>query len=137
MQTVADESKVVEEQVDKKVTYHSGRDDGDDEYTIAAAFRIDRATRHAFTVEVVCWKVARVTTHYHDDMATMTTPTTKGWRFDASIILLGWSVTLAGPGQHPRYTSAVKVGRPWVAQRLTMPPNTTGTRSTPKLFSPW
>ena len=44
---------------------------------------------------------------------------------------------LVGPGQYPRYTSAVKDGRPWVAQatdkaakhRMT----TTGTRSTPKL----
>ena len=49
-------------------------------------------------------------------MTTMTTPTTKGWRSDVSIILLGWSVTLVGPGQYPRYTSAVKDGRPCVAQ---------------------
>ena len=33
-----------------------------------------------------------------------------------------------GPGQYPRYTSAVKDGRPWVAQRLTKPQSTTGTR---------
>ena len=43
----------------------------------------------------------------HDDMTTMTTPTTKGWRSDVSIITLGWRVTLVGPGQHPRYSGAV------------------------------
>ena len=39
-------------------------------------------------------------------------------------------------GQYPRYTSAVKVGRPWVAQATDEAAkhhrNTTGTRSTPK-----
>ena len=62
------------------------------------------------------------------DMMTMMTPTTKGWRSDDPIILSGWSVTLVGPGQYPRYTSAVKDGKPWVAQRLTKPPSTTTTR---------
>ena len=52
-------------------------------------------------------------THDHDNTAT---PTSKGWRSDVSIILPGWSLTLVGPGQYPRYTSAVKDGRPWVAQ---------------------
>ena len=32
------------------------------------------------------------------------------------------------PFQYPRYTSAVKDGRPWVAQRLTKLRSTTGTR---------
>ena len=100
--------------------------------------RVDRATRHSFTAEGVCWKVARVTTHSrHDDMTTTTTPTTKGWRSDVSIILPGWSVTLVGSGQYPRYTSAVKDGRPWEAHATDKAAkrhmNTTGTRSTPKL----
>ena len=55
-------------------------------------------------------------THDHDDMTTLTAPTTKGWRSDVFIFLLGWSVT-----------SGVKDGRSWVAQRLTKPPSTTGT----------
>ena len=42
-----------------------------------------------------------------------------------------------GLGQYPRYTSAVKDGRPWVAQAADKAAkhhmNTTGTRSTPKL----
>ena len=73
-----------------------------------------------------------------DDMTTMTTPTTRGWRSDVSIILPGWSVSLVDPGQYPRYTSAVKDGRPWVAQATEKAAkhhrNTTGTRPTPKLF---
>ena len=52
-------------------------------------------------------------THDHDHT---TTPTTNGWHSDVSIILPGWSVTLVGPCQYPRYTSAAKDGRPWVAQ---------------------
>ena len=52
-------------------------------------------------------------THDHDDT---TTPTTKGWRSDVSIILPGRSVTLVGPSHFPRYTSAVKDGKSWVAQ---------------------
>ena len=67
-------------------------------------------------------------THDHDDMTTLTTPTTKGWRSDVSIILLGWSVTLVGLGQYPRFTSYVKDGRSWAAQRLTKPSSTTGAR---------
>ena len=72
-------------------------------------------------------------THDHDDMTTMITPTTKGWRCDDSTILPGWSVTLVGPCQYPRYTSAVKDGRPRVAQATDKAAkhhkNTTGTRS--------
>ena len=68
------------------------------------------------------------------DMTTMTTPTTKG--SDDSIILLGWGVALVGPGQYPRYTSAIKDGRPWAANATDKAAehhwNTTGTRSTPK-----
>ena len=70
-------------------------------------------------------------------MTTMATPTTKGCRSDDSVILPGWSVTLVGPSQYPRYTSAVKDGRPWVAQATDKAAkhhmNTTGTRSTAKL----
>ena len=51
-------------------------------------------------------------THDHDRT---TTPTTKGCRSDVSIILPVRSVTLVGPWQYPRITSAVKDGRPWVA----------------------
>ena len=69
-------------------------------------------------------------------MTTMTTRTTKGWRSDDSIILLGCSVTLVGPGQYPRYTSAVKereaVGSPATDKAAKHDRNTTGTRSTPK-----
>ena len=73
------------------------------------------------------WKVAHVTTHpRYDDMTTMTTPATQGWRSDASIILPGWSVT----GQYPRHASTVKDGRPWVAE-----PSIIGTRSTPNLLN--
>ena len=64
---------------------------------------------------VESWHVLRLT----HDMTTMTTPTTKGCS-DVSIILPEWCVTLVGPGQCPRITSAVK--------------KHTGTRSTPKLF---
>ena len=68
---------------------------------------------------------------------TMTTPSTKVCRSDDSIILLGWSVTLLNPSQYPRYTCAVKDGRPWVAQATDKAAkhnrNTAGTRSTPKL----
>ena len=49
-------------------------------------------------------------------MTSMTTPITKGCLSDLSIILPTWSVAQVGPGQYPRYTSAVKDGRPWVAQ---------------------
>ena len=42
-----------------------------------------------------------------------------------------------GPGQYPRYTSAAKDGRPWVAhvtdEAAKHHLNMTGTRSTPKL----
>ena len=73
----------------------------------------------------------------HDDMTMMTTPTTRGWRSNVSSILPGWSVTLVGPGQYPRYTSAAKDGKLWVAQATDKAAkhllNTTGTRSTPKL----
>ena len=64
------------------------------------------------------------------DMTTMTTPTIKGG-------LPGWSVSLVGPGEYPRYTSAVKDGTPWVAQATHKAAKhhriTTGTRSTAKL----
>ena len=45
--------------------------------------------------------------------------------------------SLVGPGQYPRYNSAVKEGRPWVAQATDKAArhhkNTTRIRSTPKL----
>ena len=66
VQPVADESKIVEEQVAKTMrTCHRSQSVGgdDDENTSAATSRVDRAMRHAFTVEGVCWKVARATTH--------------------------------------------------------------------------
>ena len=40
-------------------------------------------------------------------LTTTTTPTTQGWLSDVSATLPGWSITLVGPGQYPRYTSAV------------------------------
>ena len=78
-------------------------------------------------------------THVHDDMTTMTTPTTKGWRSD--VTLPGWSVTLVGPGEYHGTPAPSKDGRPWVAlgdgESRQAPQehdrNTTGTRSTPKL----
>ena len=72
--TVADESKVVEEQVDKTMrTCHTEAEEIDDDvYTSAATPRVDRATRHAFTAEGACRKAARGTTHSrHDDMTTL------------------------------------------------------------------
>ena len=70
-------------------------------------------------------------------MTTMTTPITKGWRSDDSIILPGWSVTPVGLGQYPRCTSAIKDGRSSAVQATDKDAkhhrSTTGTRSTQKL----
>ena len=92
VQTFADESMVVEEQVGQV-----GRDDDDDEYTSTATSRVDRATRHAFTAPP---KTSLTTT------TKQTTPTTKGWRSDVSFTVPGWSVTSGGAPVNTHGTSA-------------------------------
>ena len=76
-------------------------------------------SRNVFLYIRPCWKVARETT-----MTTLRPWPHQPKRVDA----------LMSPSSRwvlfntPRYISAVKDGTPWVAQRLTKPPSTTGTR---------
>ena len=57
----------------------------------------------------------------------------KGWRSDVSIILLGWSVTLVGPSQYPRYTSAVKDGTAQATHKAAL--HQPRTRSAPNMVA--
>ena len=70
----------------------------------------------------------------NDSLTTMTTPTSEGWRSGDSIILLGWSVTLVGPGTvHQRRQRREAVGSPATDRAAKHHRSTTGTRSASKL----